>query len=336
MATTVSGLTFFDDLIELTILEDLYQQSNLFNEAAGNTIQLDASGWAGRTKTTTFFQESALVQRRDPEGTGNLTPVLPLNAQRKEIKVYRSTPLVFRRQDWIDQNMRTEDGQAIFALQLSKQMRLDMFNTAVSALLGSLLAEGSAVLFDAFSLTPSYLTASYLNRGNALLGDMSTNITHYLMHSVEWHALIHDALNNTTLAFAAGPAAVYNGAPVTLGRSTIVSDSSPLYVPGAASITTDDFYYSFGLKPGAITLSMLEAAPTITFTQQSGTASAVPANITYLMQAEYEYSISIPGMSYTGANNPANATLATGSNWTRVAADVKGGPGVLFKTKPVS
>jgi hypothetical protein len=334
MPTTVSGLTFFDELIELTVLEDLYQQSNLFNEAAGNTIQLDASGWAGRSKTSTFFQESALVQRRDPSGTGNLTPVVPLNASRKEIKVYRSTPLVFRRQDWVDQNMRTEEGQALFALQLSKQMREDMFNTAVSALLGALLAEGAGVLYDAFALTPAYLTASYLNRGNALLGDMSNNITHYLLHSVAWHNLIHDALNNTTLAFSAGPAAIYNGAPVTLGRSAIVSDSSPLYVPGSASITTDDYYYSMGLKPGAVTLSMLEAAPVITFTQQSGTASAVPANITYLMQAEYEYSISIPGMTYGGADNPTNATLATSGSWTRVAANIKGGPGVLFKTKP--
>lgn len=333
MPTTVSGLTFYEEQAETGMYLGLTQFIDGFNDSSGGAIQLMAGARKGYRPVTTFVDDAALVQRRDPTSTGNLTPTTFSNTEHKTAKFFLATKHIFRRQDFIDQGFNTPDGALWIGEQLGLKYAQTLLNAALAACVGAINAIGTTAVLDITGGSPGTLAFTQVNLGLAKLGDMRQNARALVMPGAPLTSLVGDALATQAIAFQIGQTTVYNGLVPAMGLKTVVTDAPGLIVPATTSPVAPEKYYTLGLVPGAVKVKTGAAStPSLHFV--TGSASAAPANETYLFSTESEVEIEVRGVSFTAVSNfPNDATLATSGSWTLVAADRKLGPGFLIYSK---
>lgn len=334
MGLTAGGLTFYEDQFETGVWFGLTQNLNVFNQFSGNTIVLQGGARKGRKPENTFYDDIAgLVQRRDPSGTGTLTPAVLADSAHRSIKLFRSAPLELTRQAFIDRGFDTPDGTRLYGQQLGEQMRLNFLNTGISALVGALTAVGSNAIHD-ISTTPGeagVISHGVLNTALGKFGDARQNIRSLVTHSVPLTTLVGGAIASQAIAFQMGGVAIMNGMVPTFNLQTVITDSPALEVDIAPSTSETD-YSTLLLVPGALTVKT--GLSNAVFSFITGASGATPENQKWLLSTEWEFEITIKGVSYKSgsADNPTDAALASSANWDFPMSSHKLGPGILLKT----
>lgn len=323
--TTAGGMTFYEEQFESGRWEGLTQFIDAFNGASQNTIMLSAGARKGRKPTSTFIDDvSGLIQRRDPSGTGTLTPKTFGNSEHASIKLFRGAPMNITFQEWVDMGLSTEEGTRLYGVQFGEAQAQDFLNSALSALVGAITAIGADAILDITGESTKTANFDALNRLLFKLGDRRQAVRALFAHSKAFRDLIGTAFSNQAVAFQVGNTTIANGAIPSFGLQQVMSDADPL-VNLNGSLT--DTYNTLALVAGAASVKTgpvrNQSGPIL------GSASAAPENQMFRLSIEYEFEITIKGVSYTsGTMNPNNATLATAGSWTLVSSDRKLGPGV--------
>lgn len=331
MPLTAGNLIFYEEQFETGVWLGLTQFIDAFNASSGNTILLSAGARKGRKPVETFIDDIAgLIQRRDPSGTGNLTPAAFSDSEHAAIKIFRSAPLTLTRQAWIDRGFNTESGTRMYGIQFGRQQAQDYLNTVISALVGSINAIGSSAVLDITGETVKTMGFDALNRGLGKMGDSRQQVRSLVTYSKPLTDLIGTAFSSQQIAFQVGGTTVFNGGIPSMGLQQILTDAPPLTIP--ATSADPEQYYSLALVPNA---ARVKTGPSNQiFSVITGSATSTPENHQYLLSIEWEFEIMLRGVSYTSATvNPNAATLADPASWTLVATNRKLGPGVMIVTQ---
>lgn len=321
----LSDLAVYSEYAYSSFSEVLQQQVNLFNQASGGTIQLQAAAHQGDFSDVAFFAKIAggTVRRRNAYGTGTVSEKTLAHLVDTMVKVAAGTPPIridpgqFR---WIQQNPQVA-GVAL-GQQLAVDTLADMLNTGLGATVAA-LSGVAAVVTDVTGVTAPGDKMSFINQAaaSAKFGDASNRVQAWVMHSKPMHDLYANALTNAERLFVYGTVNVLRD---PFGRLLIMSDSPNLVVTGSPNV-----YNTLGLVPGALMLDQNNDFDANEETKNGG------ENIIRTYQAEWSYEMGIMGFAWDKANggkSPNDAAILTGTNWDRYATSEKDLAGVLLKT----
>jgi hypothetical protein len=156
-----------------------------------------------------------------------------------------------------------------------------------------------------------------MNSAHALFGDRSANIVADVMRGSVYHKLIGQNLTNGANLFQAGNVRVVD----LLGKAMIVTDAPALYVAG-----TPNKDYVLSLVDGAAVV--YDGGDVISNIETSNGQTRIETTL----QMDYTFGVSLKGYTWdetNGGKSPSDAELGTGSNWDKVATDIKATAGVV-------
>ncbi|URA06796.1 major capsid protein [Xanthomonas phage Langgrundblatt2] len=321
----LSDLAVYSEYAYSSFSEVLQQQVNLFNQASGGTIQLQAAAHQGDFSDVAFFAKIAggTVRRRNAYGSGTVSEKTLAHLVDTMVKVASGTPPIridpgqFK---WIQQN--PEVAGVALGQQLAVDTLADMLNTGLGATVAAIGTQASNVHDITAATAPADLM-SFIAQADAAAkyGDMSNRIQAWVMHSKPMHNLYANALTNAERLFVYGTVNVLRD---PFGRLLIMTDSPNLVTTG-----TPNVYNTLGLVPGAL---MLDQNNDFTANEETKNGNE---NIVRTYQAEWSYELGIMGFSWDKANggkSPNDAALLTGTNWDKYATSNKDLAGVLLKS----
>jgi len=153
------------------------------------------------------------------------------------------------------------------------------------------------------------------------MGDMSTEVSAWVMNGTAYHKLVGDAISNSNSLDTIGGVAIAQGVAFAQGRPIIVTDAPSFYESG-----TPNKLKVLGLKAGALVVE--DNNDLFTNIETSNGNSEI--NTTW--QATYSYTANLMGYSWDVANGgkaPADTALFTGTNWDKYVSDDKLTGGVI-------
>ena len=316
---TKSDFAIYQDEFFSGAYEIIEQNLDLFNDASRGAIRLFPEFHRGDFLTRSFFKNvsGGLIARRDTTATTGVTSAALTMDDAKSPKVNRRIGPV---EDTIDAFKKINEDPSTFSFILGQQIGPEMFqdivNTAIAAAESAL--DGVAALeYDGSAAT---ITTSVLTRGLGLMGDRSGRVICWVMHSKAYWDLVREQIG---LAITnVSDVNISSGAPITLARPVIVTDSASLIVSGSP-----DNYLTLGLVADGVVVRQSEEQ---TIVSQQVTGSE---NITMRIQGEFAYTLTVKGFDFTGAANPTDAVLGNSANWSQVASDEKSCAGVRIITQ---
>ncbi len=335
--TTPSGLTFFDDQFHGAELERVTQNLAVLNANSGGTIRVMAGAHAGRSRETTRFGTvSGLIQSRDPSSAvATVTPTTSNNEGQKEIKIYYRVAHDVFAQDWFDQGFTSEAGfreqSRLMGLDFGDQKIQTYVNTALAAILGGLLEIDSGsetAIYDNTGESTPTLNYTALGNGLRLVGDRAAAVRAWGMRGIQHADVFLNVQGSDAQSFQIGDLMLVQGAIPLLNRRGIVTDSASFVKDNGSAADT---YYTMGLFENAVIIEETEAELR-DFSIVKGTGTTAPANMQYRLDIQYAATLKLRGLTYAGADNPTDATLATAAAWTQIANDLKNGPGIAILT----
>lgn len=315
------GLHIFNAQVRDTATELVDQEVQKFNEASAGALVLgNASVIGDYIEQASWGLIGGLAQRRNAHADKAVTAVELGQLLDRAVKVdgrigpVKMTDTMYRRI-----GSSVEEAAAIIAAQAAEGMIQDYLNITASALSTAIgtVADLKKDVSTAKAGAGKYLSLSVLNEGNAMMGDRSSMISAYLMHSMVWHELIGDSLANQQQLYKIGDIGVFESG---LGRRYVVSD-----IP---SLIDGGLQHTLALVPGAAAVQVTGLTSFVT-TETTGRE-----NIQRQMQGEYEFVVGLKGFSWdtTTVNSPTDAQIATAGNWAKVATSHKDCAGVLITT----
>jgi len=156
-----------------------------------------------------------------------------------------------------------------------------------------------------------------MNAAHAKFGDSSSLIVANVMDGSTFHRLIGQNLANAQELFNAGNVTVVN----ILGKPVIVTDAPALFEDA-----TPDLNKVLGLVDSAAVV--FDGGDVISNIETTNGQTRIETT----MQVDYSFGLALKGYSWDTANggkSPSDAELATGTNWDKVATDVKHTAGVM-------
>lgn len=315
----LSDLAVFSEYAYLAMTETVAQQIELFNAASAGTITLVPSAHQGDYSDKAFYAKiSGLVRRRDPYGTGAVAGKNLSHLVDTMVKVAAGTPPVdlspgqFK---WIQRN--PEEAGAALGQQLAGDMLADMLNVGISGVYAALSGVAS-VVFDG---TAGNMSPTSLNSGAALFGDRSAALAAWIVHSKPMHDFYGDNLANVERLFTYG---TVNVIADPFGRPFIVTDSPSLVLDDVT-----DTYHNLGLVSDGLYIGQNDD-----YTDNIETSNG-DENIARTFQAEWSYQLGVKGFAWdktNGGKAPADAAIATATNWDQIATSDKDLAGVVVDT----
>lgn len=313
----LTNMKVFNQQLQTMTIETLAQQVEKFNAASAGAIVLTNQGFEGDYRFENFFASLHAAQRRvDRYGTN--TAASPTNlAQLQEIGVKVAGgfgPIAWEpsQLSWVMAN----PAAALEAISrnLSEAIMKDQLNTAISAAVAAIEAQGTANVFDTGT---GPITYSAINSAHAKFGDSSSLLVADIMDGVQYHALVGQNLTNTAELFN------YQGVLVVeiLGKRVVVTDAPALRETGTGADAK-----VLSLVQGGVTV--YDGSDLITNIETSNGNQ----RITTTMQADYAFGVAVKGFQWdtgNGGKSPTDGDIATGSNWDKVATSVKHTAGVL-------
>lgn len=318
-AGTKSDFVIYDEQFWGGTTETLQQNASGFNAASNGALALVPRRIKGDFERESFVQAMNLVNRRD---TGSVAAVADNGLSQDEyigVKVNRRIgPVAQTLDSW---RKLDEDPRAMSFLlgrQTGQAIAEDYINTALTSLVAATAAQASMVVTKAATIAHSDLVS-----GLATMGDQSSRIVAWVMHSKVYFDLVDQAMADDL--FDVGAIVVKQGTTPTLGRPVIVTDSPALITSG-----TPDTYHTLALVRGAGEVAESENREIIG-QQITGTE-----NILFRVQGEYAFNVKLKGYKWDvsgGGANPTDAALGTGSNWDKVATSDKSLAGAIITTQ---
>lgn len=321
---SLNNVQVFNRYAYRTVSELVAQQIALFNAATRGAIILrQASDNDGDFSDQTFWQLMAgAIRRRDPYANGDVAAIELQMLVDSMVKVAGGTPpinippVMF---EWIGHN--AAEGGVVIGQQLAPLMVQDMLNTAVAGLAAALANQATNFL-DVSAATDPNFTPGNVVLGKAKLGDRSSAIAAWVVHSKPMHDYWGNGVANANQLYTYGTVAVVAD---PFGAPMIMSDIPALVIAGSP---TD--YLSLGLVPGAAIVERNDD-----FTQNIDTRNG-GENIRRTYQAEWSYNLGLKGFTWdktNGGKAPNAASIATGTNWDMTSTSYKDLGGVVLRTQ---
>ena len=315
---SLSQMKVFNEYVMPATIETLAQMVDKFNAASNGAIRLTTTGFDGDFYQESFFAAIHSAQRRvdryAAQGTPTATDLTQL--QLNGVKVAGGFgPIRFEPSQLTWLQKPTSEGIEVASRNFAEALMADQLNTAIAALVAAIANQSTATTVDvSASAAVSYGT---MNSANALFGDHSSSIVANVMNGAAYHKLISQNLTNTPQLFVAQNVQVVD----ILGRPVIVTDAPALYAAG-----TPNKSKVLGLADSAAIV--YDGGDVISNIETNNGQTRIETT----MQVDYTFGLGLKGYAWDEANggkSPTDAELATGSNWDKVATDIKNTAGVI-------
>lgn len=319
---SLSQMQVFNEYIMPATIETLGQMVAKFNAASNGAIVLTTEGFDGDFFQESFFAAIHSAQRRvdryASNGAASVTDLTEL--KRSMVKVAGGFgPIRYEPSQLTWLNRPTAQGIEVASRNFAEAMLKDQLNTAVACLVAAIENQSSAK-YDGIASDSPNLGISYglINKAHAKFGDSSSNIVANVMTGSVFHKLIGQNLTNTTQLFQAGNVTVVD----VLGKAIVVTDAPALLEDS----TPVDKEKVLGLVAGAAVVA--DGGDVVSNIETTNGKLRIETT----MQVDYTFGVGLKGYTWdttSGGKSPTDAELATGSNWDKVATDIKHTAGVI-------
>jgi hypothetical protein len=314
-----SDFIIYEDEFYTGMTEVQAQQADAFNGASAGAIRLSTEFSKGDYKQEAFFKAiSSLVTRRDTTSVSAATDLAMTSDEEIMVKINRKIGPVA---NTLDSLRKIASNPSEFSLllgqQIGKAVSVDYVNSAIRAA-NAAISGVTSKNYD-YSATGTTNYTALINT-LAKMGDAQDRIAAWVMHSKSFFDLMGDAIKGSQYESVADKT-IYMADVGTLGRPVIVTDDASL----VNTTPIPDNYYVLGLVEGAVTVQESEGREIVTDTVTG------LENLVVRIQGEHAYNLGVKGFKWDVANggaNPADATVATATNWDQVASDDKDTAGV--------
>ncbi|MEY2653574.1 MAG: hypothetical protein RLZZ524_602 [Pseudomonadota bacterium] len=327
--TTVSDLKVSTPQIRNAYAERVAKAVNEFIAGAGAAFVINDAAVPGEYLKESFWKlPSGLVSRRITSGTGSdssATPVTVAQDENVKVRLSRKIGPVQITDDALRKILTAPDEFGMWVGEMAAEAVLEKM--IADGLMGAAAAlNRSPYQADRSSLTDPTLSRAALAAGLALMGDRAGDVKVWVMHSkAYWDLVAKDMDPSTSSDALLANVALYGGSPATLGRPALVIDDSSLVID-----ETTDKYLTLGLTAGAIQLTADTQLTDMLVERVGGNE-----NITTRIQGERDWFMQLKGFAWdvsNGGANPADAALATATNWDAVSTSAKDRAGVCIRT----
>lgn len=325
----LSDMEVFNKYYMPATIETLAQLVDKFNAASNGSIILSTDGFEGDYQTTSFFKGLASARRRvDRYGTN--TTVAPVDLTQDAqfaVKIAGGFgPVRYEPSQMTWLRKPTVEGVEVASRAFAELLLQDQLNTAIAALTAAISNQAAAKNDVSGTGKIGYTD---LNTAHAKFGDHSGSIVANVMDGGQYHNFIAANLTNTPTLFQASNVRVVD----ILGQATVVTDAPALYSAqtGVSPYITPAKRRVLGLVAGAAIVR--DSRNPITNVQTVNGR----ARIETTLQIDYDFSLELKGYTWDATNggpSPSDAALATGSNWDKIAADIKHTAGVIAIGQP--
>lgn len=315
---SLSQMQVFNQYIMPATIETLGQMIDKFNGASNGAIRLTTGAFDGDFLQESFFQAIHTAQRRVNRYAAQASAAATDLTQLKHSSVKVAGgfgPIRFEPSQLTWLNKPTTEGVEVASRNFAEALLADQLNTAILALRAAIANQVGATVD--VSATDG-VTYAGLNNAHAKFGDRSGDIVADVMTGSVYHKLIGQNLTNAAQLFQAGNVRVVD----ILGKAVVVTDAPALYVAG-----TPDKEYVLGLAEGAAIVH--DAGDVISNIETTNGQTRIETT----MQVDYTFGLGLKGYTWDEANggkSPTDAALGTGTNWDKVAADIKHTAGVVL------
>lgn len=314
---SLSQMQVFNEFIMPATIETLGQMVEKFNGASNGAIRLTTEGFTGDFLQESFFAAIHSAQRRvdryAAQASASATDLTQL--KHSTVKVAGGFgPIRYEpsQMTWLEKP--TTEGIEVASRNFAEALMKDQLNTAIAALVAAISNQAAATNDVSATAGINYVT---MNGAHAKFGDRSGELVAQIMNGAVYHKLIGANLTNAPQLFQAQGVRVVD----ILGKAVIVTDAPGLYLAGTPN---KDFVLSLAtdaaiVSDGSDVISNIE-------TKNGQT------RIETTMQVDYTFGLGLKGYTWDEANggkSPTDAELATGSNWDKVATDIKHTAGVI-------
>lgn len=314
----LSQMQVFNEYVMPATIETLGQMVDKFNGASNGAIRLTTQGFDGDFMQESFFAAIHSAQRRvdryASQASASATDLTQL--KQSMVKIAGGFgPIRFEPSQLTWLNKPTAEGIEVASRNFAEALLKDQLNSAILALRAAIANQSSATNDVSASAGVSY---GALNSAHAKFGDASGNIVANVMTGAVYHKLIGLNISNAQQLFRQGDVTVVD----MLGKAVIVTDAPGLYVAG-----TPNKYYVLGLVAGAATVA--DAGDVISNIETSNGQTRIETT----MQVDYSFGLGLKGYTWdetNGGKSPTDAEIGTGSNWDKVATDIKHTAGVIL------
>ena len=313
----LSEMQVFNEYMMPATIETLGQMVEKFNAASGGAIRLTTDGFDGDFYQKSFFESIHSAQRRVDRYSSN-DEVLPTDlTQIREsgVKIAGGFgPIRYEPSQMTWLRKPTAEGIEVASRNFAEAMMQDQLNTAIASLVAAISNQSEAVNDISATTAISY---TGMNSAHALFGDHSGNLITDVMTGAVFHKLIGNNLGNTEQLFRSNNVRIVD----ILGKLVVVTDAPALYETGTPN--TDKV------------LSLVSDAAVVY--DSSDVISNIDTGngkkrIETTMQVDYTFGLATKGYTWNesaGGASPDDAALATGTNWSKTASDIKHTAGVI-------
>lgn len=316
---SLSQMQVFNQYVMPATIETLGQMVDKFNGASNGAIRLTTAGFDGDFLQESFFAAIHSAQRRvdryAAQGAASATDLTQLKMSGVKI-AGGFGPIRFEPSQLTWLQKPTAEGIEVASRNFAEALMRDQLNTAIAALVAAISNQATATN-DITAGASAVLTYNTLNAAHAKFGDRSTDIVANVMTGSMFHKLIDQNLANSAKLFVASGVTVVD----ILNKAVIVTDAPALATAGAPGVDR-----VLGLVAGAATV--YDGGDVIANIETSNGQTRIETT----MQVDYTFGLSLKGYTWDEANggkSPTDAELATGTNWDKVATDIKQTAGVI-------
>lgn len=313
----LSQMEVFNKYVMPSTIETLGQMIDKFNAASVGTIILSTEGFAGDFLQESFFASLHAAQRRVDRYAANGAQAATDLTQLKHSSVKVGGgfgPILFEPAQLTWLSKPTAEGIEVISRNLAEAILQDQLNTAIAALVAAIENQPTATA-DLSATTA--LTYAAINTSHGKFGDASSNILATVMRGTANHNLIGQNITNATRLFESRNVNVVD----ILGKVTIITDAPALYEAGVPNKMK-----ALGLTANAAIVH--DGADMISNIATTNGKERIETT----MQVDYSFGLGLKGYTWdetNGGKSPTDAELATGTNWDKVATDIKHTAGVI-------
>ncbi len=313
----LSQMQVFNEYIMPATIETLGQMIDKFNQASNGAIRLTTTGFTGDFLQESFFASIHSAQRRvnryAAQASASATDLSQLKMS--TVKVAGGFgPIRFEPSQLTWLTMPTAAGIEVASRNFAEALLADQLNTAILALRAAI--SGQAAATNDVSATAG-INYTSMNGAHAKFGDRSGNLVATVVSGATYHKLIGDNLTNTPQLFQSQNVRVVD----ILGKAMIVTDAPALRVAG-----TPNKVYALSLVDSAAVVH--DAGDVISNIQTNNGQTRIETT----MQIDYSFGLGLKGYTWdetNGGKSPTDAALGLGTNWDKVATDIKNTAGVV-------
>ena len=316
---SLSQMQVFNEYVMPATIETLGQMVEKFNAASGGAIRLTTAGFDGDFLQESFFAAIHSAQRRVDRyaAQGAAAPTDLTQLKMSGVKIAGGFgPIRFEPSQLTWLNKPTAEGIEVASRNFAEALMRDQLNTAIAALTAAIANQADATN-DVTAGASAIVTYNVLNAAHAKFGDRSTDIVANVMTGSMYHKLIDQNLTNAPRLFQAQGVTIVD----ILNKAVIVTDAPALSTAGSPGVDR-----VLGLVAGAATV--YDGGDVISNIETSNGQTRIETT----MQVDYTFGLSLKGYTWdetNGGKSPTDAEIATGSNWDKVATDIKQTAGVI-------